>query len=531
MMKRLASSIAAVALAIAAGASGAAANYPQIENGSEFTISNADTVLEFVAPETGVLTIETNAFEQYAGLAYNTLLYLSPEHDLSDAYMTFSRSLTSEGWTYYYTVTGGVAYYLWLDGGALYEPATLKFSFEPGLPRPRINYVAPEPSADRIYNFATYPELQVMFNMVGDVRFESSELLYQTANGQKSIHLDFVEVYDGTSLRYDFNVYGAVTSVRDEMLTDTEFSVVITKPEIDGDAVTGEYVDADGNVTLTYLYQKQTTVKSLEYPDPFLSYWPEDSEGGIIKIEFDGNLLPPEEQENLSFGIFAGDYKDGENGWPQLPGAPIVLGEKTVTIDLRGVIRETDQSTVTILIQGLLAANGFSIDYRGSGVVDIYNIPYVLLKNVSLEYEFTPAAGSLADVDEVELWTVSDTFRHVSFEGFRYVLEGDAQPVEISMEEVEIKPDIFNPDDSLMYIPVPEKVRRASGDVTLSAVLSSLDGYEYDIEVTYSNGDNAVEAIGAESGADTRIYNLQGIEVKGTPAPGLYIVGGRKVKL
>ena len=521
-----------VLAAAACGSFGAGAqSYPQIELGKTYTMTYTPTVYEFVAPSDGTLTIATNSYSPYASHSGATLLFTGPEHTFEQGMPILGRIDNRRGYSYLYAVEADTPYYFFVEINVLEPSPTFTFTMDSGALKPAVTGCYPEPNVNSAYNLASYPELQLLFNYRG-VEFESASLVFQSASGEASTSLDYREIITEQGPRIDFLVKSAIDEVKARILDKSVFTVLLVKPNVNGEPVTGPYVDADGNISLSYYYEAQTSAVSSTFPSVFLSYWAQGNPEGRIVVVFDGPLLPLDGYADLevvpTVSLIAGTYTDGEDGRKLLPGAPIVIDGNTLSIDLCGVQRETDQKVVSIDIQNILDINGMSIDYYGSGAIQRWDIPYEKLSKIDLEYEFTPSSGSLQDVAAVELWVSGFSLRHVGIDGFRYEVAGESEPIVLSLDDVTVENDPLDPSSMLYYIPVPELVKAAPG-ATLSAVLSSFDGFEYEMSATF--GDTGIDKVSASDGSNV-IFTTGGLRVN-SPADslpaGIYIVNGRKM--
>lgn len=417
------------------------------------------------------------------------------------------------GRIYFYYLSAGQTYYVKPFFGAyLYDQpknVTFTFTFTSGKEAPHITSLYPAPGNNSTYNLVDYPVLQVLFNTWGTFTFgNNTRLKYIDNDGvTKSTNLEY-EIVEGEYV--GFKVKQAIDQVKKDMKDGSIFSLIISSPKVNGEAITGEYVNSDGNIELTYTYKRLTGIETAVYPSTFYSYFPKGDADGIVTLTFDAPLQPLQQQLNratpMQFSIRAGEYKagGGENDkdvWPQITeNAPLSIDGNTVTIDLTGVIRPNpesadyeyvsgilkDEPVVSIWIQFLLDANGDPVDFYNSNLVQINNLPYVLLDKITMQTEITPMSGSLKNVDEIEVWTVNETFKHVKIDSFQFAVEDDPDsPYTVTDYRTEADP--FDPNSSLIYIPVPAIVKVAEGNITLSAVLTTLDGYDYSISASYYN--------------------------------------------
>lgn len=527
-MKKIYSIImkAAAALMLAFAPLAASAELTPIADGET---AQCDVQYVFTAPADGSLMI--TALNEASVL--QEMLFSSPTFEMAYAIYPYSTLYTSRGYQYYFKITEGENYYFYFDAPAAVGEKSPTFVFqviEGSLPN-NISFIDPVPNTQTPYNLATYPKIFISFLNQGQLscQGDAATLVYTTVDGGTATTPIYYEgVMHGSSLMYELALQEAIRGVKKNMKDRTEFSVLLTKPTVGGEPVTGKYVNAEGNIELEYFYVAQTSIEEAVYPDPFLSFWPEDSQDGVLSFTFDGPLAPMDEQKNLSFHIFAGPYRDGGDdfGWPQVPAAPLEISGNNISADLRGVHRITTESTVTIYIAGLVDASGMSIDYNGNGAIMLM-LPYTLIPQVDLEYEFTPADGSLADVSNVELWAGGMCFEHVSIDGFTFTAQG-FEPVEVKLADTNPTPTPLNPNNIIYTIPVPDVMKTAPG-VKLAAVLTSIDGYTYSMEAMY-NVTDGVEAIEADGANDAEWFDLQGRRVT-NPERGIYIRDGKKVIL
>lgn len=536
--KLMAGAVMTAALALTAPAS--AAEYPQITPGMSITLDRADQgnqpVYEFTPAEDCRMVVSTDYWNQVAFHSGSTIFYTSPRHELTDDGIDERVPCDGleegrNGWNYIYYLRGGEHYYFYvyfgtylglpdgtpLDGYDRY--VTFTFSVEEGsVFAPHITTVFPRPDAENFYSVTNYPDLQLLFTPWGDFTCDprTTVLEYETASGTKTTPLDHAVVSDGHYVA--FKVRDALKeAARAGIVEGSVFSLVIGSPEVGGVPMEGNYVATDGNIVFRYKYRKVTTVQETIYPNPFLSYWPEDSEGGILKLVFDGDLLPLDRYAALgrqpaTFNIFAGPYReptgdDNDSGWPTLEGAPMVIEGNTLTVDLRGVVRPSadqlqalnilkETPIVSMWVQNLLDASGAAIDFEigsyNGALVQINDIPFVLYEKIVPTYEYTPAStpaftASLSKVNSVELWLDEITAERISITGFEYLQDGKAIAT-IPVADT----DPFEDAGMVYTIPVPANVKNAAGEITLSAVCSSYDGYTYEISAVYFNEAPAV---------------------------------------
>lgn len=474
----------------------------------------------FTATSTGMLEISSNTFTPF-----DALLYPDAACDLSTQIPVYSVVQGKRGNDYYFNVVEGTDYYFYLEYVTL-GGSSPQFTFnEIGNDVPNtVTFIYPAPNVSAAYPLASSPNLDVMFFIQGRFTGEASIVYTTVDGGQASTPVFYESVEKDRGLVYEFGVKTALAGVKANIKDNSNFTVKVATPAVDGVPVTGQYVDADGNLAFTYHYVAQTSVVSAEWPDPFLSFWPENSTEGIMKFVFDGPLAPQSQQTELTLDIFAGKRPDSGDEWPQLPGAPVTVEGNTLTVDLRGVHRVTDKNTVSIHINNIYAADGKQLDFYGAGDIHLDDIPYENINQIDLKYEFTPDGGLLKDVSSVELWVDVVSFEHVSIEGFTYTA-ASIEPVEVSLQETNPTEDPLDAGSMIYTIPVPQGLQGVP-NLTLSARLNSLDGYEYTLQTLF-NYESGVDSVEADAEVAKSVYDLGGRRVE-RPGRGIYIVGGRK---
>lgn len=549
-------------LGFAVSAPAYAQTYTEIPNGGTITLnrSTQNDVWTFTAPFTGLLLVQSDSHTYYAGHTSGGTFLYTKLPTIENGELTGGEPVQvaipptekPQGKMYTFAVTMGTTYYVKFD--VLYlEAVKFTFTMQEGEIVPEIHTIYPESNTTSQYNFAYYPQVQIIFNVPGSVSFTGDTYMeYETADGgtatlyieprRPAIDSDFEN-------RYDVDIYRAIMQVKSNLKKFSVFTLNLGKPVLDGEAVTGPFLNENGELVLKYLYGDLVSCISQEYPNPILSYWPLDSESGIMTFKFDADLLPQNDpKQRPTFMMFAGPYKEpsgegDDSGWPQLPGAQMTIEGNTLTVDLRGVLRPAEDQAialatlketpiVSVWIQNLLDYNGNVVDYYSNSAIQIFDIPFTLLEKIDLMYELTPASGAINNVDEIELWIANNAFEHVRIDGFDFT----AGELTETVSEFSVESDPFDTAASLIYVKVPESIKKTPGEINFSANLYSLDSYDYSIEATYTNpASAAVEEVEAAEGNYT-VYGIDGtLLFKGDAArvnalpKGLYIINGKKV--
>ena len=234
------------------------------------------------------------------------------------------------------------------------------------------------------------------------------------------------------------------------------------------------------------------------------------------------------QQKYLDYGLYAGDDFESEDGMIPMHTPELKIEGRTITIDFTGVVYETDKEVMTMVVSGVEDTYNMPFVYGGNNGITQF-MPYETLGHISLAYELTPGSGqSLKGTDDIELWIDNDAWGHIEIEGFAFECGEETEVVAI--ESCTREADPFDPDKyTLLYVPVPEAAKSVE-NVTMKALLRSLDGTDYAIEASYVNepDTSGIDGIDAENG-EAVIYNMQGIRINGDNLPaGMYIVNGKK---
>ena len=434
---------------------------------------------------------------------------------------------SSGGFVYYFIMEKGKTYYFSMRNNTVQYEFSFMVSLNTSTAAPNPTFIYPERNGKElpIYHISNAPEMQLIFNNKATV-FENALLEYETNDGeQKSSELDILYIeYDNSWRIFVKNI---IDQLKSEIKNHSVMKIVLTNVRANGAKPTGQFADGD-NVVFPYEYVSQTSCIQAVWPNPFLSYWPKGDPAGIAVLTFDGELKPMSQQKYLEYGLYAGDDFESEDGMIPMPTPALKIEGRTITIDFTGVVYETDKDVMTMVVSGVEDVYNMPFVYGGTNGITQY-MPYETLGHLTLAYELTPGQGQpLKGTDEIELWIDNDAWGHIAIEGFAF--ECGEETENVAIESCTREADPLDPEKyTLIYVPVPQAAKTTE-NVRMTALLRSLDGTDYAIEVSYVNGPatSGIEGVDAESG-ETVIYNLQGIRIKGDKLPaGVYIVNGRK---
>lgn len=434
---------------------------------------------------------------------------------------------SSGGFVYYYIMEKGKTYYFSMRNNTVQYEFSMVVSMNSGTAAPYPTFVYPERNGQSlpIYHISNAPEMQLIFNNKATV-FENALLEYETNDGeQKSSELDILYIeYDNSWRIFVKNI---IDQLKGEIKNHSVMKIVLTNVQANGAKPTGEFAEGDDFV-FPYEYVSQTSCIQAVWPNPFLSYWPKGDPAGIAVLTFDGELKPMSQQKYLEYGLYAGDDFESEDGMIPMPTPELKIEGRTITIDFTGVVYETDKEVMTMVVSGVEDTYNMPFVYGGNNGITQF-MPYETLNHISLAYELTPGSGqSLQGTDEIELWIDNDAWGHIAIDGFSFECGEETEVVAI--ESCTREADPFDPDKyTLIYVPVPEAAKSVE-NVTMTALLRSLDGSDYAIVASYVNetDTNGIDVIDSENG-EAVIYNMQGIRIKGDKLPaGMYIVNGKK---
>lgn len=520
--------ILALLLGIACPNHSAAQNFPTNRGSLVLIPSEKNKVFPVTPSQNGTMQIITKSETFFAD-------FLFTDEECTEVFRPKAVYHTDMGFIYNYMVEKGSSYFFTMKNNDYPYETSIDVLYQNSGAAPYPTLVFPERKGEGVplYHLSNAPELQLIFNNKA-ITFDNALLEFVTNGGEeRTVELDIMYITYDQSWR--IFVKNMVDQLKNEIKNQSEMRIVLTNAQANGQKPSGEYADGD-NFVFPYLYVSQTAAISAVWPDPFLTYWPKGDPKGIAVITFDGELKPLEQQENIEYGLYAGDDFESEDGMIQMPTPELQINGNKITIDFTGVVYEHLKDVATMMISGIEDIYDMPFVYGGTnGIFQV--MPFEVLEPLALAYEFTPDDGkSLKNVDEIELWFDNEMWKHIDIEGFTF--ENGEESETVGINDCRQEPDPLDPDNySLIYIPVPEMAKEG-GAVSLRAEIVSLDGHDYEIRANYLN-DEETDTTGVcplKIAEDRKgiIYNLTGVKVgeaSARPAlpAGVYILDGKKI--
>lgn len=295
----------------------------------------------------------------------------------------------------------------------------------------------------------------------------------------------------------------------------------------------------DGNYTITYKCGSKpiSLVSVQELADStFLSFWAEGNEKAILRLTFDGELMPTEGREDEAVAIISyGDIDLNDYYQERLP---YTVSGNELTVDFSGKFRRPKDmvpsgnlyNMINVKVAAVRGTDGAYAFTNSSGSLGAYGFsyPYIEVK-ADVISEFYPLPGaSLNDVDEIEIW-VTD-YAMLQHEGLAFVTPTDS----IFVTDFSVTPDEGFEGAYILLVKVPQEVKQAEGEVILCfRNLQSADGVDHSAALTakYQVGvPDGVPTLHLPANTAKSIYDLKGIRRTQQPlSPGIYIRNGQKI--
>ncbi|MGM9846530.1 MAG: hypothetical protein ACI31F_01120 [Muribaculaceae bacterium] len=239
--------------------------------------------------------------------------------------------------------------------------------------------------------------------------------------------------------------------------------------------------------------------------DTFYSWIPESASNGLIQFNFDGALdtsVAP--TAYLEFGNV-----EFETLYYNEPLTVRFFGDQLIAIDVRGKLRRPSDmlpnatedeaaafTSISIVLKGLVAADGSPVYSEGSGSIGSFAIQYPYEQiNYSLASEFTPASGSIDGVCSIEIW-YQETGGKLGYDGvqFAYISGGESKATQVMNDNI-VKVENEAEGSVTLTVPVPSFARDADTQVVVSPYnLTAPDGLDHSSEITATYTTAGVES-------------------------------------
>ena len=441
----------------------------------------------------------------------------------------YTHSYVTDGESFSLNVEAGQTYYLFL--GFAMSDGTFKLTMNTDN---SIKLLSATPQDGSMFDLSEGGLVSVQFNQavqVASVMINSNqtmtEIPYNVQNN--SVAIDIKD-----------RIYTLIE--KGNLKTGDKFSIIL-----DGiSALSDEKIIYGEDGTLVLTYELGETPISLESTrnvenNPFLSYWMENDEKGIIVLNFNGELQPNKDREKEAIAtITAGELESGAGGY-YYEEVPYTVKGKQILIDFTGKLRQAKQMLspefypefVTIKVKDIRGANGKLVYIPGKGGLGSYafDMPYKEVKADPIS-EFTPGANSELDkVESIEIWVTDyNTIKH---DGVLFVCENGSKKDSVVVKDFKAQPDPNYEGAYLLNVQVPAKVKANKGNVTVTFLhLQCIDGIDHSADLTakYTVA-TAIEHLLNDKKHNV-IYNINGAKTSAKRLQelpdGLYIVNGKK---
>ena len=474
----------------------------------------------FVAEDTGTLTA-TASF---------SCLMLPYNDEAGTSQPNYDQTYTDTGEAFTMDVEKGKTYYLFLPFSMSDGSFQMTMNQDNG-----IKFVRATPEDGSLFDLSQGGLVSIQFNKpiaIDAAMFSCNQTLTEVEYTLQSENI----VFDLKNVIYNLMSNG-------NLKPGEQFAVVLDGVHAENDST--EILGEDGSFVLTYTLDEMPialdSTVNVEN-NPFLSYWMENDEKGIIKLVFDGELKTVKDGADAGVAtITCGELEAGVGGYYHEE-VPYTVNGKELTINLTNKLRrhtdmldaEMPLEFVTIKVKDIRGANGKLAYFSGKGGLGSYtfDMPYKEVKAEPIS-EFTPGENTtLKDVESIEIW-VSD-YKTILHEGILFEMANGSQKDSVVVTEFEEVADTEYEGAYILNVKVPAAAKAAQGNVTVSFLnLKCIDGLDHskELSVTYTSA-TGIETLLIEKGAE-HIYQLNGVKVNGKDyhqlPNGLYIINGKKV--
>ncbi len=491
-MKHLKSAMRALASALLLGAfSAAPAMAEPIEVGNENR--TLELGVEYLIPaykaSSGIYTATATSRLHMSG-AQDFTPYSDPEHTSE----IIAESLDNIGMKKYIDVTEGQKVYFYTKFA--FNTNTFVLYLD-GVSDKPLEVMYQQPTPNERVDFNNYAEMTITFNQ--NVSLASTDAIIsfenrltgktESVNSRAMVNQQIVTV---NMYRYLYNYIAEGALYPGDVFTVTLQGLGGSN----GQPMAG--ADADGNVTFTFLCGVIPVLATEKYcPDPFLSYWPEGVEEGILTMTFDADLMDDDETYvELGWGNM-----EGEVGEYYTERVPVKIEGNKLSADFTGKLRtpqtmtplfaSSNYSVMTVKLFNVRDSHGMPVGSEGQGTIGSYSFgpSYKLIERTTLVSEFMPASGALLEnVNNVNIWISGR--EGITYDGFLLTYTDKNNEVAtrvLPLSEVSVAYEDANEAEYDFTIPADIKANAKSVTITLNNLVSK-DGYDHsnDIRATYS---------------------------------------------
>ena len=441
----------------------------------------------------------------------------------------YTHTYVENGESFSLNVEAGTTYYLYK--GFVMDAGTFKMTMNADN---SIQLISSTPANGALFDLSEGGIISVQFNQaiqLGRVMINCNQTMTEIPYNIQSSTVA-IDIKD--------RIYGLME--KGNLKTGDKFSIILDGISAinDNKIIYGE----EGTLVLTYELGETpvalASTKNVEN-NPFLSYWMENDEKGIIVLTFNGDLLPDKDREQPgTAAIMTGELEAGAGGYYR-EDIPYTVKGNQLFVNLTGKLRQAKQMQspefypefITIKVKDIRGANGKQAYIPGKGGLGSYSfdMPYKEVKADPIS-EFTPGAGTQLDnVETIEIW-VTD-YATIQHDGVLFISEYGNQKDSVVVKDFEALPDPDYEGAYILNVKVPASVKSNKGNVTVTFLnLRCVDGIDHSADLTANyTVATAIEHLLSDQ-QEKVIYNLNGVrasakQLKELPE-GLYIINGKK---
>lgn len=450
--------------------------------------------------------------------------FFTPYHDAAHTRpVNYEISMTANGVSFELPVTAGTTIFFHL--GFCMNDATITLSMGD---KAKIELLECSPAAGSVYSLSGSGLISLAFNKY--IAVEKTEII-TASQATRALQAN---IYGGN---ISIDAKETILGLMEENALKSGDTFILRLSGVstfDQQLIYGE----DGTLEITYVCGNMPVqlVKSEGLRDStFLSFWAENDEGGRITLTFDGALSPTKGREHEAMAIIS--YGDIDTGDFYQETLPYTVEGNRVIADLTGKFRRPkdmvptgrNYGIINVKITAVRSADGNYTYTEGSSSLGAYHFsyPYVEVK-ADIISDFYPASGgSIYGVDEIEMW-ITD-YKKLKHDGPVFIT-ASGESVAATFTETE---DSEYPGAYILMVQIPEKVKAAEGEVTLTLKnLQCADGQDYTSVISARYTQTAPDGIKQVETAEKApaVYDLYGKRKDRRQLPkGIYIINGKKV--
>lgn len=360
-----------------------------IELNTPYVVNESDPVYTFTHDESGYLYVQWSNPNEKGDDAYNTGIiqgysqfFFYEDYALTIPVGVYSSGDGQGGWLITFYIEADKTYYF----HAPVSGYQVEFTFEEGVGDAAIVSVNPTPGT--AYDVANYRYHMNLTTTPATTTVGKVKLSYVPAGQTQPTTIEMSGTPDASTGDLQIPVDDLVTRIENnEIEPETEILIILEDLKAGGNYVTknslvlgDDYVDIgeNGLVTITYVNGTPIVAESTSFPKQWKKAWARQDEAGIATMVFDGNV-----QNVGAVNVMAGHQIYGSEGGEAgvytvvVPNQNVKYENNTVTIDFTNIDYNMPEGTseVTVMVMGVLGANGLYADFDGSSVYQYY-APY-----------------------------------------------------------------------------------------------------------------------------------------------------------